>query len=340
MRVVLVGCGHVAETHLRLLRRIRGVTVPAVCDLDIDRARDVAGRHRVPGAYADTSAMLEATDPAVVHILTPPRSHVAVVSEVLAEGRTALVEKPLAADFLEAREMIRIVAERGAQLSVCHNYLFMQAVRRALRLVESGALGEIASADLFWRATSLEGEARDAADWARELPGGEYHEIAPHPVYLLAAFLGKLEVVSVQTSRLGERENELRVSLSGDRGPGAFTISLHGQPIQKYLRINASRMSLHVDLATNVLLRLRPWGGEAAGRAAGNLDRSAQLLAGTTGNVARTLVGRMPRTHLEFFKAFYHALGRGDPPPVTGEDGLSTVETLDQVWTERQHRTA
>jgi predicted dehydrogenase len=340
MRVVLVGCGHIADTHLRLLRNIRGVTVPAVCDLDIDRAREVAKRHRVHNFYDNTRAMLEAVDPTVVHVLTPPQSHGRVVSEILGRGRTALVEKPLAVDSREARHMIRIAAESGTQLSVCHNYLFMQAVRRALRLVNEGTLGEIASADLYWRATSLEGETRDVSDWARQLTGGEFHEIAPHAVYLLEAFLGRLEVVSVQTSELEGSANELRVLLRGEAAPAALTISLRGQPIQKHLRINGSRMSLHIDLATNVLLRLRPWGSRAVGRALNNFDQSAQLTAGTTGNVMRSLVGRMPRTHLEFFRAFYHALGQGDPPPVTGERGLTTVETLDQVWRISGHRTA
>ena len=340
MKVVIVGCGHIAETHLRLLRRIRGLTVPAVCDLDVERAGDVAHRHGVPETYADMATMLEETNPAVVHVLTPPRSHGRVVSEALGPARTVLVEKPFAVNSTEAREMIRSAGDRGGQLSVCHNYLFMQAVQRALRLARSGALGEIASADLFWRATSLEGDARDATEWARDLPGGTFHEIAPHPVYLLEAFLGKLEVLAVQTSKLGGLDNELRVSLRGDRGPATMTISLLGQPIQKYLRIHGSRMSLHIDLATNVLVRLRPWGSGAIGRAAGNVDRATQLLGGTTGNTARTLVRRMPRTHLEFFKAMYRALGRGDPPPVGGEDGLSTVEALDQVWTENVRRMA
>ena len=333
MKVVLVGCGHIADTHLRLLRMIRGITVPAVCDLDLTRARQVAKRHRISDVYDDTRAMLEAVDPTVLHILTPPRTHGRVVSEALGRGRTVLVEKPFAVDAHEAREMIRIAAERGAQLSVCHNYLYMKVVRKALRLVEDGELGEIASADLYWRATSLEGQARDVSAWVRDLPGAEFHEIAPHPIDLLEAFLGGLEVLSVQTSELEGSANELRVSLRGEAAPAAFTISLHGQPIQKYLRINGSRMSLHVDLATNVLLRLRPWGSKAVGRALNNFDRSAQLMAGTTGNVARSLAGRMPRTHLEFFRAFYQALGRGQPPPVSGEDGLFNVETLDQVWT-------
>ena len=70
-----------------------------------------------------------------------------------------------------------------------------------------------------------------------------------------------------------------------------------------------------------------------SGRAMLSYDRALQALAGTSWNVARGLTGRMPRTHYEFLRQLYAALSRGDPPPVTGEDGLSIVRALDQVWT-------
>lgn len=340
MKVALVGCGHIAEAHLRSLRKTRGVTVAAVCDRDLDRARTFATRHGLRNAFEDTPSMIEAVNPDVVHVLTPPGSHVGVVADAAGPGRSLLVEKPLAIDGNEARTAVRLASEQGAILSVCHNYLFMPAIRRARRIVERGDLGTITSADAFWRATSLDGPARGNATWAEDLPGGPFHEVAPHPVYLLAAFLGDLDVVSAVTSRLHESENELRVTFRGERGPGTFTIALGGEPVRKQLRINGSRMSLLVDVATNVLVRLRPWGAGAAGRATGNIDQSMQLLAGTGANVARSLVGRMPRTHVEFLEAYYRALERGDPPPVSGESGLETVRILDRVWTTRAGRDA
>ena len=276
--------------------------------------------------------MVDSAAPLAVHVLTPPQSHSAVTSSALREGSIALVEKPLATSSAEARDLINLAAARNARLSVCHNYLSMQAVRKALRLVAGGELGEVLSADIYWRATSLGDQIDDPTGWAHGLPGGLFHEVAPHPVYLLEALLGKLTVVAAQVFENRNRKSELRAFVEGERGPGSLTVSLQSQPVSKWMRVHGERQSLHVDLATNVLVRLRDWGAGASGRAALSYDGAAQSVAGTTSNVARSLAGRMPRTHLEFLRSFYNALGRGESPPITGEDGLSTVQTLDQMW--------
>jgi predicted dehydrogenase len=206
-------------------------------------------------------------------------------------------------------------------------------MQKALSMIKEGALGRVVSAEAYWRVSSLEtGNRPDAHGWIDTLPGGMFHEVGPHVVYLLRAVLGDLEVVSASYAGEGAVKDELRVQFrSGDR-LGALAVSGIETPIQKYIRIFGTRMSLHVDLGTNVLVRLRSWGKSIPARAVLNFDHAAQLAARTTGNVVRALVGSVPHSHPRFIRAYYHNLSNGKPPPVSCEDGVAVTQVLDQIW--------
>src|SRR5688572_18165659 len=78
VRVALIGCGRISAYHLAALKATRNVEVVAVCDLDERVARETASRHGIRGCCTDMEAMLGDLRPEVVHLLTPPASHLAL----------------------------------------------------------------------------------------------------------------------------------------------------------------------------------------------------------------------------------------------------------------------
>ena len=333
MRVAILGCGHISEQHVRTLKTIHGIELVGVCDLDRNHAKSLAERHQIPGIYDDINDLLTGCYPDVVHILTPPQTHRLLVIQVLEAGCNVLVEKPFAENTQDAIEIARVEKQHSTSVSVCHNFLYIPAMQKALAMIKEGALGRIVSADAYWRVSSLETNSRpDAHGWVKMLPGGIFHEVGPHVVYLLRAILGDLEVASASYSGRGAVKDELRVQFRSGDQLAALTISGIEMPIQKYIRIFGTRMSLHVDLGTNVLVRLRSWGKSIPARALLNFDHAAQLAAGTSGNVVRALVGSVPHSHPRFIEAYYHNLRNGKPPPVSCEDGVAVTQVLDQIW--------
>jgi len=333
MRVAILGCGHIAEQHVRTLKTIDAIELVGVCDLDRNHAKSLAERHRIPGIYADTGDLLTGCHPDVVHILTPPQTHRPLVIQALEGGCNVLVEKPFAENTQDAIEIARVERQQSTSVSVCHNFLYIPAMQKALGMIKAGALGRVVSAEAYWRVSSLEADNRpDAHGWIETLPGGIFHEVGPHVVYLLRAILGDLEVASAGYAGNGAVKDELRVQFrSGDR-LAALTISGIEMPIQKYIRIFGSRMSLHVDLGTNVLVRLRSWGKSIPARAVLNVDHAAQLVTGTSANIVRALFGRVPHSHPRFIEAYYQNLRNGKQPPVSCDDGVAVTQVLDQIW--------
>ncbi|HYF39120.1 MAG TPA: Gfo/Idh/MocA family oxidoreductase, partial [Gemmatimonadales bacterium] len=78
LRAALVGCGRISTYHLAALRGIPGVEIVAVCDRDERVARECATREGIRGCYTDVEAMMLESRPDVVHLLTPPGSHLAL----------------------------------------------------------------------------------------------------------------------------------------------------------------------------------------------------------------------------------------------------------------------
>jgi predicted dehydrogenase len=334
MRVGVVGCGHVCHQHLRALRRLRGVEVVGLCDREMERAVEAQQAHGVPRAFDRVDALLDASSLDVVHVLTPPQTHVGIAVQVMEAGCHVLVEKPMAMSTEESRAMLEVSRRRGRRLGVCHNYLFVPAFFEARRLIERGALGRIVAADIYWRMSTFRADLRsNAVGWMRDLPGGPFLEVLPHLVYLLHAVMGRLTVTSVLScgGHDGAPQTELRALLESERGPVGLGISLEAAPVQKVLRVHGTAMSLHIDLATSLLVRLSARADTALTRVLTTADVAFQLGRGLIGNALRAATGRLPRGHETLIERFYGSLVDGSPLPVSGDDGLATVAVIEDV---------
>lgn len=336
MKVAVVGCGHVSEKHIHSLRRLSGVEIVGVCDRDKATADSCARRHGIKGVYEQLSTLLAHRHPDVVHVLTPPQMHSELAIQAMDAGCHVLVEKPMASTLQEADEMVRVSRDSGVWLCVCHNFLFEPCVLRVRKLVSEGALGRVLSVEIFWRTLHESVSGRHGSTpWIADLPGGIFHEVAPHPVYLQLEFLRNPRVFSAMSKRTQSGEtadDELRIQFDAESAVGCVSISIHTHPHQAFMRIYGTRMTLHVDFTTNTLVRLRKQGVGRMAKLVGNLDQSLQLSAGTIANSARVFAGRMSYGHETLIRRFYDGLNASGVPPVTAEAGRAAVATLEAIW--------
>jgi len=313
VRVALVGCGAVARTHLPAIRRLAGTDVVAVCDRDEGRAAAIANEFGVPGIYRDLAELFVHERLDAVHILTPPATHREMTVEALRRGAHVLVEKPMALSSGEADDMIDAARRHDRSLAVCHNFLFEPALVCARRLAEDGSLGEILSVDAYWTAYRLgQPDRYSHTAWIQQLPGGAVHEIAPHAVYALQAFLGPIEIVhaAVRTpSNLPSPCEQAHVLFSGTLALGSASLSLSTRPLTIRVRVHGTDASVEADLIRHV----------AVVDGTHPVTRSPRSVSEYPGHDA--LIAR-----------FYESLRTGTSPPVTGEQGRDVVAVLDRLW--------
>ncbi|MHC4477884.1 MAG: Gfo/Idh/MocA family protein [Planctomycetota bacterium] len=339
MRVGIIGCGLVSEKHIPYLGKIKGIDIMGVCDLDEVKANECATRFGINNAFSDVSKMLTDANPEAVHILTPPHTHKDLAIQSMQAGAHVLVEKPMALNLEEAEEMISAAKQHGVFLGVCHNFLFEPIVVTAKALTASGKLGRILSIEIYWRIFRAGPIDRyQKSNWMHRLPGGIFHEVAAHPLYLQMEFLKGLKVVSVigkkYDNSLPGKFDELQVLFDSSTAMTTLNISANARPRQVFMRIYGSKMSLHLDLTTNSMLKIRKIGTGKASTALVNIDQSIQLLLKTINSSLQYIRGRFFLGHEKLIENFYKSIKDGRPPYVTAEDGKSVVAILNQIWKE------
>jgi predicted dehydrogenase len=125
LKIALVGCGKIADGHVEEIQKLpTRARVVAVCDREILMAEQMATRYRIPAYYDSYPQMLERERPDVVHITTPPQSHLPLSRLALDAGCHIYVEKPLALNHSDAKALIGAVASSGRKMTIGYTYLF------------------------------------------------------------------------------------------------------------------------------------------------------------------------------------------------------------------------
>ena len=132
-RVAVIGVGALGRHHARILARLPGVELAGVVDINEARAREIGGIVNAPWS-TDASEMNGRVD--AVTVAVPTASHLQVALPFLQRGTAVLVEKPLARDAREAREMIEAAAVSGAVFGVGHTERYNPAVEAVRPLLD------------------------------------------------------------------------------------------------------------------------------------------------------------------------------------------------------------
>jgi predicted dehydrogenase len=134
LRLGVLGVGHLGKEHARILAGFPGVELVGVADPRLDQVQMVAQRCGTQ-AFLDYRQLLPLIEAAVVAV--PTCLHHPVAIDLLGQGISLLVEKPLTSDLAQADELVALAERRGAILQVGHverfNPAFEELQRRPLR---------------------------------------------------------------------------------------------------------------------------------------------------------------------------------------------------------------
>jgi predicted dehydrogenase len=141
MQIGIIGCGAIAEYHLRAANKQPGCRVVACADVDIEKARRFAAQFEVPRVFSDGDSMLQLPGLDVVVICTPPKWHADLLLSALQLGKHVLVEKPLATTLEEADAMVVAAAQTNRIVAAALMHRYLPAYHAARDLIAAGALG-------------------------------------------------------------------------------------------------------------------------------------------------------------------------------------------------------
>ena len=161
-RVAVVGCGRISRSHFEALGRVPGLSLTAVCDINVERARAAGEEFGVPW-FRTIEELLAKAPSDVVAIATPSGLHPQQGIQAAAAGKHVIVEKPMAITLSAADELVHACDHAGVHLFVVKQNRLNATVQLLRRAVDKGRFGRIYMANCTVR-------------WARPQ---SYYEQAP-----------------------------------------------------------------------------------------------------------------------------------------------------------------
>ncbi len=303
VRLGIVGGGRAAEKlYVPTLPKTMGGQVVAVMDTREDRRELIAGAFEGCRSFASVSQMLEQAKLDAVVIATPPASHLSVARQALAAGCHVLVEKPLAEDLREARELIAQVPDARDRLMVGFNRRWWLPIRRMKEAVARHR-GQAIKIDAAF--------CIDVSGWD-PLTGAvdPLDDLGSHYLDLVRFVLGD-EIVSLTAVRPNARRIEIDLRTKG--GATARLEHEHGPSTYEYFDVAAGSKRYRMAMGSD---RIQP--AEGPGRKLGDL----------TDKVLRKIQGKgwtLGDSYIQQFNSFFSAVAKKSAHTPNYEDGMQCM---------------
>ena len=204
LAVAIAGCGYFSRFHQDAWSRMPDVRVVGVADRDPEK-RDAA-RRLLPEAagFADAAEMIGTAKPDLLDIVTPPATHLDLVTAAAEAGIPAICQKPLAPSFEEAVQVVEAAERRGVLLAVHENFRFMPWFRETDRLIRAGRVGT--PLNVSFRLRPGDGQGPEAylarQPYFQAMPRFLIHETGIHLIDVFRFLMGEITGVFARLRRI------------------------------------------------------------------------------------------------------------------------------------------
>ncbi|MBX3010840.1 MAG: Gfo/Idh/MocA family oxidoreductase [Caldilineaceae bacterium] len=198
IRVGILGCGKIARLHVQGYKAAADIAqVVAFCDeYSLELAQSMAQDF---GATATNrwQAVVERADVDAISICLPPYQHAEIALAAAKAGKHVLVEKPMAMNLAECKQMVAAAQEAGTVLMVGQNQRFQPEHVKIKELLDRNAIGRIVA--LRFDCNQFVKYMYPPDSWIFDKGksgGGMVAQTAVHKIDLMRHFFGEIQEVS------------------------------------------------------------------------------------------------------------------------------------------------
>jgi predicted dehydrogenase len=323
-RVAIVGTGGIAAAHAAAITALaERATLVAVCDTDQARADAFSAEWGSPPVYTDIDELLRTERPDLVHICTPPGSHVSLAERCLRAGVPALVEKPPALSLAEMDTLATAQRETGVPVLTVFQHRFGGAAVRLRELLADGMLGRplVAACNTLWYRDAEYFAVPWRGSWAAE-GGGPTMGHGIHQFDLLLSVLGEWEEVTAVAGRQSRPTETEDVSMAIVRFANGALATIVNSVVSVR---ETSELRFDFENATVELAHLYGYGDADWTLTA--LPGHEDVTDAWTRDRANLVSG-----HAAQLGAIFDALDAGTPPPVGLADSMATMDLVASIY--------
>lgn len=200
VRTGIIGLGSIAQlVHLPILSKLENAELAALCEINKNRLKTIGEKYPSAKKYQDYKEMIANENLDAVVIATPTSTHADIALHCLKSNVNVLIEKPIAINYEEAKEINNTAKKHKKIAMVGMNLRFRPDAMLMKSIINSGELG-----DLFYIKCSWLRKKSSAQKWfvnKKQSGGGVVIDLG---IVLLDLALwmfnnDKIDSVSVQT---------------------------------------------------------------------------------------------------------------------------------------------
>ena len=347
LNIGIVGCGKIADGHIEEIQKLGCARVLAVCDLEPILAEQLAVRYSVPHRYADFDRMLSNHRFDIIHIATPPHSHLALAQKSAEAGSHVFLEKPLALNAMDGRRLIECMQQTARKMSINYWYNFETPALDLKEFIAKGNLGDPIHIESYYGYDLAGGFGQavlsDDRHWVHQLPGKLFQNIIDHAINKITPFLpdGPIEIIArayrrrpANDDRTDSVLDELRVMIVAGGMSAYVTFSSHARPVGHFMRVYGTKNTAHIDFALRSMsVEEKQNVPSALGRLLPPFKSSWRSLRRAAKNV-REFAG----SRFQFFAGmnrlmslFYESILHDTPVPIPYAEILRVSQIMDEI---------
>jgi len=324
-RIAVIGLGMAVTPHAKSLVDLADRIAVAACYSPTPARRDAFAAKFYFPVTDDLDALIGDPSITAAAVLTPPNTHLEIVSRLARAGKHVLLEKPLDVSTERAEALVTACDAAGVRLGIVLQHRFKPAAERLAALLAEGALGDIVSCSTsirLWRPQSYYDEpgrgtkARDG--------GGVLLTQGIHTLDLLLSLMGPVANVSgyATTTPVHRMETEDLVAAAVRFTNGAYGVidaTTAAYPGSAE-RIDVSGTLGSASLAGTAL-------------AVAYHDGTAEQIAAdaSPGGTGADPMAFPHDYHRGVWVDFLDAIEQGRPPRISGAEGLRVHRLIDAL---------
>jgi predicted dehydrogenase len=319
--VAVIGCGRMGQLHARVYSQMDSVRLVGVHDADPDVAVSVTEKF---GGEVFKKVEDLADRVAAVTIAVPTQFHAFVAEPLLRRGVACLIEKPLAKDAEEARQIANWAREHKAVVQVGHIERFNPAIRSMSRLGIAPRFIEV---------------VRISPLTFRSIDVGVVLDVMIHDIdivlQLAQSKVAQIDAVGVGV--IGSAEDVCNARLRFENGCVAnLTASRLALKTERKLRVFSPEAYISIDYQKKYGIVARKTENLTAIRdtvtriRAGDIEDLSQIDFTELVNVEELQIDDIEPLRAEL-DSFIDAVRGKSKPVVTAEDGVAAVELAQRI---------
>jgi len=133
-------------THAGAISQNKDCILAGGCDIRNQRCEGFSKKWNCPETYTDIDTMLMKTSPDILHIATPPETHLKIIEKALSYNiKLIICEKPLAENSHDALKIVNIHNSGRVKILVNHERRYSRDYQMVKKHIDKNDFGKLLS---------------------------------------------------------------------------------------------------------------------------------------------------------------------------------------------------